>query len=86
VRSAVHTIALIGIGVSGLWLALLCRHEEEIRRIMRSQCLHYGVDWEWANPSDTGQPILASVPWTRDLYSGEITQWPLMVGRRRKSA
>lgn len=39
---------------------------------------YQGVDWDWANPRDTGQNAIFSVPWVRNLKTGEVMQMPFM--------
>ena len=68
------TVAFVGVGG---WVLALLLHEQAVRRAMCGRV--QGIDWDWADPRQTGQSWLFSTPWVRDLRSGEVIQVPFMM-------
>lgn len=68
-------------GMAGMigWLLLLMRHEDRVRSYMCDCGLPcQGIDWQWADPKCTGQNAMFSIPWPRNLRTGEVIQVPFM--------
>ncbi len=74
-----NKILLPLLGGMGVWLVLLIRHEGRVRQMMRDCGLPcQGLDWEWVNPPDIGQNTLFSIPYPRNLRTGEVIAVPFM--------
>jgi hypothetical protein len=78
-NAAVNLGFSVAIGAGLVWLAVLFRHEEQVKIFHFIQTgERFGCDCTWASPSETGQSWLFSVPWIKSLRTGEIYQYPLM--------
>jgi hypothetical protein len=63
------------------WGAALIAQNEAIRRQKRCAGQVQGIDWAWEDPRESGRNLLFSIPWTKNLRTGETERWD-MTGRR----
>ncbi len=78
-RKGINVACGIIIAASLGWIAVLLRHEEQVKWMHYVQTgERFGCDATWASPAETGQSWLFSVPWIKSLRTGQIHQYPLM--------
>ena len=82
-RKAIHTGSLISLGVLGVALVVLIRHENALfaQKHAVGQC--YGIDYRWATMEEQGQGnwlrgFLLTPPTFVNLHTGELEWTPLL--------
>lgn len=63
-----------------MWLGVLILQSHNIKLQKACSGQIYGLDWEWEHPHESGRSLLFSIPWTKNLRTGETERWS-MIGR-----
>jgi hypothetical protein len=71
------TVLGVAIGGAIVWLGVLLLQNQNIK--IRKQCAGeiQGIDWRWEDPAESGRSSLFSIPWTKNLRTGETERWNL---------